>query len=67
MSKVHIADRNGEALAKVSYSESARFKHKKTAWRAPWPPRPPPKVVEAEPDDLLLRAAQAALRRGDVR
>lgn len=63
----HIADRDCEALAKVSYKEAARFKRKPTAWHPPWPPRPEPRVgTEDEADDLLLRAAQAALRRGGV-
>ena len=62
-----IADRDCEALAKVSYKEAARFKRKPTAWHPPWPPRPEPRVgTEDEADDLLLRAAQAALRRGGV-
>jgi hypothetical protein len=65
VSKVHIADRNVEALAKASYAESSRFRRKAQPWRAPWPPRPEAKQVE--PDDLILRATVEALRRAGVR
>jgi hypothetical protein len=38
------------------------------AWRAPWPPRPPPSTANAEAaDTLILRATiAAAIRKGNA-
>jgi hypothetical protein len=69
MSKVYIADREVHGIAELSRKESARFKSRPGAWRAPWPSQPPPRKAatdtEAEADDLLLRATiAAAIRKG---
>jgi hypothetical protein len=64
MARVHIADRDVEGLAKVSYQVSAKFyKRKPVAWRAPYPPRQSQVPADDEPDDLILRATREALRR----